>query len=234
MPASSLLSFRKNIYSQNGEDGVLEEILRRLGIRSGWACEFGAWDGKHLSNTYQLLELGWQVLMIEGNTDRFKDLLSSAANHAGRLHALQALVLPEGDGTLDCLLAGTPIPRDFEVLSIDIDSCDYQVWRSVREYRPKIVVIEINSSYRPGIRGTHGEEFKGSTFTSTLELGHEKGYRLACHTGNMIFVREDLFANLNLPAREVQNPDRLFVRKWLSDRHFFHRLEKRWKQWIGR
>jgi hypothetical protein len=51
----SLSKYRKNYFSQNGEDGVLEEILSRLDIKSGWCVEFGAWDGKTFSNTFQRL-----------------------------------------------------------------------------------------------------------------------------------------------------------------------------------
>ena len=46
----SLRLFRRNVYSQNGEDGVLDEIFRRLSKNSGWFCEFGAWDGRYGSN----------------------------------------------------------------------------------------------------------------------------------------------------------------------------------------
>ena len=51
------INFKKNIYSQNGEDGILEEILKKLNIKkNGWCCEFGAWDGKHGSNTFNLVK----------------------------------------------------------------------------------------------------------------------------------------------------------------------------------
>jgi hypothetical protein len=47
---SPLLMFRENIHSQNGEDGIVAELLKRLKLNrsGGWVCEFGAWDGKHL------------------------------------------------------------------------------------------------------------------------------------------------------------------------------------------
>ena len=62
--------YRKNKYSQNGEDGVLQEILKRLNIKKGWVCEFGAWDGKHLSNTFNLVEKkNFQAVYIEGNNN---------------------------------------------------------------------------------------------------------------------------------------------------------------------
>ena len=46
-----------NVFSQNGEDGIIEEILNRLEIQTGWVCEFGAWDGIYLSNTFNLIKI---------------------------------------------------------------------------------------------------------------------------------------------------------------------------------
>ena len=49
------LKYRKNYFSQNGEDGILAKLLKDLKIKNNiTACEFGAWDGKHYSNTYNL------------------------------------------------------------------------------------------------------------------------------------------------------------------------------------
>ena len=50
--------YKKNFYSQNGEDGIVLEILKRLklNLRNKWCCEFGAWDGIHGSNTFNLIK----------------------------------------------------------------------------------------------------------------------------------------------------------------------------------
>ena len=76
----NLKEFAKNHYSQWGEDGILEEILKRLSITDYsdiWVVEFGAWDGKHLSNTFNLIEKGASAVLIEGDKNRFDDLLKT-------------------------------------------------------------------------------------------------------------------------------------------------------------
>jgi roadblock/LC7 domain-containing protein len=191
--------YARDVFSQNGEDGIVEELLKRLDINSGYVCEFGAWDGIYLSNTFNLIQKGFKGVFIEGDKDKFQDLLKTCKNYPNII-PINAYVDYEGENTLDNILQKTDIPFDFELLSIDIDSFDYHVWRSLKLYRPKIVIIEINS----GIN-TNNEEhihtpdkYQGTAFRPTFNLGIEKGYKFVCHTGNMIFVRNDLFDKLNV------------------------------------
>jgi hypothetical protein len=227
--SSSLLQYAANRYSQNGEDGIVAELLKRLQIKRGWFVEFGAWDGKHMSNTYALAEDGWQGVYIEGEPDRFEDLLKTVQQFSGRLHAINAFVAAEGVGNLDELLATTPLPKEFELLSIDIDSFDWWVWKSLQNYSPQIVIIEINSSFPLGrkyVQKPDDPKGRGSSFSSMLELGREKGYSLVCHTGNMIFVRDDLVAQLKLPEEELADPEHLFMDTWVDKRSRWSKLRR--------
>jgi hypothetical protein len=230
----SLLKYRHNIYSQNGEDGVIAELCARLGISMGYCAEFGAWDGKFLSNTFALVERGWHAVAIEGDPTKFQDLVQTAAHFPEHLVPIQAYVEPEGERSLDNLLAQTPAPRDFDLLSIDIDSFDWQVWRGLRNFMPKIVIIEVNSSMPPGIDVVHSPVCQGSSFTATLRLGRKKGYTLVCHTGNMLFVRSDLVEKVGLPQREIDRPERLFIDEWVPPDQrpqFVRRLKGRLDCW---
>jgi len=207
-------SYNRNVYSQNGEDGILEEILNRLNITSGWVCEFGAWDGIHLSNTFNLVQRGFNAVFIEGDPEKYTDLLATV-NTNPNICPINAYVdhVEESENSLDNLLKTTDIPVDFDVLSVDIDSYDYQVWKSLKTYNPKVVVIEINSAV-----GTQHDDYindsvvyNGTGFKPMFDLAIEKGYTFALHTGNMIFVRNDLFNLLNI---QYADPRENFRIEW--------------------
>jgi hypothetical protein len=218
----NLLHYRDNVYSQFGEDGIIQEICSRLGIKTGWFVEFGAWDGRHLSNTYNLVaHKGWQGVFIECDPEKYRALLQTKAAFPDRLHTMCAMVGFEGDSRLDSLLAKTPIPPDFELLSIDIDSYDWQVWNALEHYRPKIVIIESNAAIPPGISQVHNPPASfGASFTALVSLGRSKGYQLVCHTGNCFFIRNELVPNLRLGSDLLASPEKLFN----YPRHYRERL----------
>lgn len=230
----TLLAFSKNIHSQNGEDGILEEIFKRLGVGKGWFVEFGAADGIRLSNSFALVEKGWQGVDIEGEHSAYLELEETAKKYPKQIYPLEAFVSPTGGkNSLDNLLRPTPLPKDFDLLSVDIDSYDWWIWKSLSHYTPKVVIIEINSTFAPGIEyvqpteeGELGDAGKGTSFTSMVKLGEEKGYKLVCHTGNLIFVRNDLVSKLDLPKEELENPGSLFL-DYATPKSFWFRLKKK-------
>lgn len=210
--------YRKNIRSQNGEDGVTLEILKRLKIDKGWFCEFGAWDGKFLSNTHMLISRGWKGVYIEGDKNKYSELLKNVKNLKDIISPICAYITAYGKNSLDTILAHTPLPHDFEILSIDIDGSDYFIWESLKNYKPKIVIIEVNSGYLPDVKVISTKNNKGTSFLSTVILGKKKGYLPVYHTGNIFFVRKDYVNKLGLTENELRDPKTLFDYSWLLSR----------------
>lgn len=191
----------KNVYSQSGEDGVIETILKTLGLTPGFCVEFGAWDGKHLSNTYKLMEEGFSGVFIEGSKERFEDLKKTYGTNPNA-HLINAYVGFDGDTSLDSLLAATPIPKDFVLLSIDIDGNDYHVWDSLKKYIPSVVVIEYNPTMGAHVDFVQKKDMKvnqGNSLAALVRLGKEKGYELVATTvRNAFFVRAQYFAQFSI------------------------------------
>lgn len=192
-----LLSHAANKYSQCGEDGILDKILEVLGDPVGWCVEFGAWDGRYLSNTRALIDdKGFSAVLIEGSEERFVDLRENFKTNS-KVTPVNAFVGFGADDGLDVILAKTAIPTDFDVLSIDIDGNDYHVWKALKNYRPRVVVIEYNPTIPTEVEFVQAADMSlnhGSSLASMVDLGRSKGYELVCVTDhNCIFVANEYF-----------------------------------------
>lgn len=220
-------NLKKNVYSQNGEDGIIDYILNKIPDKDNWCCEFGAWDGKYLSNTFNLVHnKNYNAVFIEGDYDKFSDLLNTS-NSYNKIVPINSWVGVEGDELLDNILNKTKIPNNFDILSIDVDGIDYLIWEKFIEYKPKVVVIEINSSFKPDIIFTEEElNYKnmidrsgkvngGVNFKTCYNLGKSKGYKLFTHTGNMIFIHNDYESYFINELATDETIYKHFLSKWV-------------------
>jgi hypothetical protein len=193
-----LTTFAANVHSQNGEDGIIQEILTRLGRQrplDKWCVEIGAWDGFFLSNTCKLItEQGYSAVLIEGDPVRFRELCQNLPQP--NVHKICQFVTLEGAATMDEVLKGTPLPVDFDLMSIDIDGCDYFIFESLQIYRPKVVCIEFNPTIPNEIDFIQARDFgikQGTSARPLVALAQAKGYTLVTATlCNLLFVRNEL------------------------------------------
>jgi len=194
------------VFSQTGEDGAIAEIFRRIGTTNRIFAECAPGDGVE-NNTHYLLVLGWKGLWVEASPKHARRIRESFAQRIkdGALTLRQELVTVEN---IESLLDAASLPAELDLLSIDLDGNDYWIWKAVRHYRPRVVVIEYNAIFPPGCSwvvpyaaNTSWDQAAnyGASLTSLELLGAEKGYKLVGCTlagNNAFFVREDLAGDL--------------------------------------
>ena len=133
-----LAQYVGNVHSQSGEDGIIGKILSLLPERDRHCLEFGA------SNTKRLIdEEDYSALLIEASESRFRELEKNYKDNP-KVIAQNQMVGWEDSDCLDGILSLVNFPLDFDLLSVDIDGNDYHVWKAIKKYRPKLVVIEFN------------------------------------------------------------------------------------------
>jgi hypothetical protein len=191
-----LLTHKRNVFSQNGEDGIIEYLFQQLGEGTRTCCEFGAWDGIHLSNCRQLMLQGWKTVFIEGDSGKFKTLQK---NFSGNPNVIcENRFVGEGKDSLDAILGEHGI-KELDFLSIDIDGKDYEVLCGL-SLRPRVICIELNAGHRPDatelLDPAVAADNVGQPMFAFLRRAREMGYVFVCYTGNLFFVRNDEAARL--------------------------------------
>jgi hypothetical protein len=211
---SDLTRYEMRVFSQNGEDGVLVEILNRVGVANRYFVEFGIQDGTEGNCVFLADVLGWAGLFLEADEQDFARLARKYGGTA--VTARRELVTAD---RIDEILAAAGVPAEPDVLSIDIDGNDLYVWDALTNHRPRVVVIEYNAGIEPGEPRVQPHDpdrmWDGSgAFGSNLEaldvVAARKGYRLAYSdlSGvNAFYVRDDLWDSLRIDRvpRRAQN-----------------------------
>lgn len=221
----NLQKFEQRVHSQLTEDGVIEKIIETLRIQNGYYVEFGV--GPRVAgslemhgieaNTRLLREKGWLGLWMDGQ--------DHPSHYQVQKEFITAL-------NINLLLSKYKVPRDFDLISIDIDGQDLWVWMALNA-SPKIVIIECNGNFDFGDSRSipfnvdhrwDGTTYFGASVTALQKMGRSKGYvNVWCNAINCIFVREDLLQN-----PESFEPER--IHKKLPRR--IHRIDEQNRSWV--
>lgn len=212
-----LLKHRSNVTSQCGEDGIIAKALEVIGAHGKVCVEFGAWDGKLHSNTYDLVKnKGWIGYLIEASAAKFSVLQETYRDTPNARLINRFVKLDAGEGTIAEILAEHGCPPEIDLLSIDIDGNDFYVWQGMPGRAAKLVVIEFNPTVPNDVYFVQDRSFEvhqGCSLLALEQLAKEKGYELVCATElNAIFVRNEYFSrfgiadnSLNRMYRPVMN-----------------------------
>ncbi len=177
-----------NCTSQFGEDGLVEAALKHLGEKNRWCFEVGAADGFFFSNTAWLRGEGWTAVLIEGDEEKYAELQKL---ESPTIFTVQERIASD---SLDRILEQHGAPRDLDFGVIDIDGQDYWAWSGMREYKPRLILLEFafktewQEEFVPD-RAAPGQ----ANYKAIRRLGAEKGYEALAKTHcNILFARSDI------------------------------------------
>lgn len=196
MTNDSILINKKNIYSQNGEDGIINYIFKKLNITKGNFIEFGAWDGKHLSNTYNLFLNGWDGIYIELDKKRSEQLFDNFYNYKERITCINTMVGYSENDNLDTIIDSSSHPnKNFDFISIDVDGLDYFIFKSINKYLPKVICIEVNAGHDPLYENEIPLHIASNNIGQSIKIindvAEQKGYFSLCYTGNLFLIKNE-------------------------------------------
>lgn len=181
-----LSDYSNNVFSQFGEDGIIEKIFEIVKPEFKTCIEFGAWDGLYLSNTANLWKnKNWKAVLIESDKDKF-NLIKSNDN----IIAINKKV-DNDKNSLDNILEEHNIEKDIDFLSIDIDGNEYYIIESLK-FKPKVICVEYNPTipYWIDIKQNFDDNNPmGSSPLTLSNLLNSMNYFLVAATDvNMFFV----------------------------------------------
>lgn len=202
------------VYSQWGEDGILQHLIRRVPIERKLFVEIGVETYVEANTRFLAEHNNWAGLLLEADAEQVAAIRSNRIYWAANLKAVTAFVTCEN---VNDLLVEQGLVADIGLLSIDVDGNDYWLWEAITAVNPRIVVCEYNSflgSDRPLVvpyaadfrrsQAHYSWLYYGASLPALAYLAERKGYQMAGTNSagnNAFFIRRDVAQDV--PERSV-------------------------------
>ncbi len=193
------------VYSQWGEDGIIQWLIRQIPIENKTFIEFGVEDYKEANTRFLLEENNWSGMIIDGSKENMDAVRREDIYWRYDLQAVAAFITKEN---INELLKQSGFDEDLGILSVDIDGNDYWVLQEINVVKPRILICEYNPIYGADravtipyasdfyrTKAHYSNLYFGCSLKALVELTKRKGYSFigtnsnAC---NAFFVRDDL------------------------------------------
>lgn len=194
------------VFSQRGEDGVLQYIISQIEIPNRIFIEFGV-ENYTESNTRLLLFNNWRGMIIDSSSRNIRFIKKDFIYWKYDITAYKSFITAEN---INSLISNYTTCADIGVLSVDIDGNDYWVWQAITAVRPRIVICEYNSAFGNSLPVTvpYNQNFSksklhysnlyfGASLAAVCLMAEQKGYDFIGTTSagvNAFFVRKDCAA----------------------------------------
>lgn len=196
------------IFSQWGDDGIIDWLSDNLDFSHQTFIEFGVEDYRESNTRFLMMNKNWSGLIFDGSTEHIKNIQKSEYYWQYDLTAKCAFIDKDNINTLiNEWLDRNHIDREIGILHIDIDGNDYWIWEAINCIEPIVVIMEYNSlfgderaitvPYRADFYRTkahYSNIYYGSSLLALEMLADKKGYDLIGSNlagNNAYFVRRD-------------------------------------------
>jgi hypothetical protein len=203
--SKSLADYEFSVFSQWGEDGIIQHLVDVVPIENRSFIEFGVENFFESNCRFLLQKDDWRGFVIDGSPKNIEELKRSYFYWKHDLNAVAAFV--DADN-INELLGQSGFPEKIGILSVDIDGNDYFVLQAISAFSPSILICEYNATFGPSDRvcipydpvfvrtkAHHSNLYWGASLAAMWELATRRGYTLVGtnSTGNnAFFVRNDL------------------------------------------
>jgi hypothetical protein len=194
-----------SIFSQFGEDGILQYLLRHVKVPETSFVEIGVGNYRESNTRFLVENNNWRGIAINGDDTHARYILGSGLAWRHDVEPVQAFVTREN---VDQLITDNGFTGEIGLLSIDVDGVDYWLWSAVTSITPAIVVMEFNALFGPEATVTvpydptfvdaeshYSRVHFGASLGALAHLGKERGYRLvgiSSNAANAFFVHSNL------------------------------------------
>ena len=201
----SLEEVEFQVFSQRGEDGIIQYIINQIDIPNKIFIEFGVEDYTESNTRFLLFNNNWSGLVIDGNKRNIRFIKEDFIYWKYDITAYQSFITKDN---INGLISQYTKYVDIGLLSIDIDGNDYWIWEAIDVIQPRVVVCEYNSIFGPSqkvsisyssnfTRGKahYSHLYFGASLAAFCHLAEKKGYDFIGTAGagvNAFFVRKDI------------------------------------------
>ncbi len=213
------------VYSQWGEDGLIQYLVNKVKIKTPIFIEFGVEKYTESNTRFLLTNNNWAGLVIDGSYQNIKYIKNDSIYWKYNIKAECSFIDRDN---INSLIKKNGISGDIGLLSIDIDGNDYFIWEAINVVSPRIVVCEYNSLWGDSLsisipydplfvrtNAHYSNLYFGASIVALTKLAETKGYSLVGSntTGvNIFFVRNDLLGGM-----KVVTPNEAWIQSQFSE-----------------
>lgn len=200
-----LASHEFRVFSQWGEDGIIQYLIENVNISKEVFVEFGVQDYTESNTRFLLVNNNWSGLVIDGDNDQINYIKRDPIYWQYNLKAVNSFITKDN---INSIMSENGIKGEIGLLSVDIDGNDYWVWDAIDVISPSIVISEYNHRFgnEKSVTVPYDKDFVrenahysmiyyGASLKALVNLGKRKHYAfVGCNTAgnNAFFVRRDL------------------------------------------